>query len=122
MHPQTYLFLAASVIRGSPLSRSVSEPVEKRKQVLAWRFVACGELGSVMNWALTRRQWLLLSWLLGPGNGGWASHVSATFEGPFLKVCLGTKASCSRGAWGLEVGSDKGVDMFCDKSTQGHDF
>uniref|UniRef100_A0A8D1BUK3 Protein kinase C n=1 Tax=Sus scrofa TaxID=9823 RepID=A0A8D1BUK3_PIG len=88
VHPQTYLFLAASVIRGSPLSRSVSEPVEKRKQVLAWRFVACGELGSVMNWALTRRQWLLLSWLLGPGNGGWASHVSATFEGPFLKEVI----------------------------------
>ena len=49
LYTQTYLLLATSVIRGSQLSGSISEPVEKRKQVLAelTPFVACGELESV---------------------------------------------------------------------------
>lgn len=49
LYTQTYLFLATSVIRGSQLSGSISEPVEKRKQVLAelTPFAACGELESV---------------------------------------------------------------------------
>lgn len=49
LYTQTYLFLATSVIRGSQLSGSISEPVEKRKQVLA---------------ELTPFLWLVGSWNL----------------------------------------------------------
>lgn len=127
-YTQRYLLLAASVIRGSQLSGSISEPAEKRKQVLTctdsicglWRARIC-DIGLLSGRQECHTEVVAAAQLV---SGGWESTLSASFEGHLFQMCLVAEASCSLGGWRLELVSKNGIDLnsVTNKLTQEQDL